>query len=251
MYRLLIIAGLDPSGKAGILLDVRVASRLNVHPIAIPVALTFQSLKSTKGFEPVDLGSIETMFSEASVDGADAIKIGMLGTKNIARFVKNIIRLKNCPVVLDPVLYAGDGSPLSDPELVDEIRKIIPFCTVITPNIPEASVLCDVKISSRDFYEKCRSEFVKMGAKNILIKGGHGKGNLAIDYLFSEKAKRVFARKRIRTNIRGTGCALSTAIASFIAKGIPVISAVARAEKQMTKWLVSAIDIDGQKILSI
>jgi hydroxymethylpyrimidine/phosphomethylpyrimidine kinase len=219
----LTIAGVDPSGGAGMLADIKVMSALGCYGTAVIAALTAQNTRAVTGVLPVPpefvTAQLDTLFADVRID---AVKIGMLGQAPVIRAVAGSLK-KYAPkwIVLDPVMVAKSGDKLLEDSAIDALKtELLPLASVITPNLPEASVLLGREVAR---YEEMRAAAADLhalcgGRTAIYLKGGH-LPDRAVDILFNGKTYQEFETKRTETkNTHGTGCSLSSAIASFLAK---------------------------------
>ncbi len=241
----LSIAGSDPSGGAGIQADLKTFAALGVYGATVITALTAQN---TQG-----IGAIEVMppqFVAAQIDAVcgdlaiGAVKIGMLGTAAVIEAVAEALErhaLKN--VVLDPVMVAGTGRELLAPEAVDVLRRaLVPRAAILTPNLPEAAVLLDEPLAQDETQIRAQAErLLRLGARAVLIKGGHAAGTESVDFLVDGRVELRLPATRVATrNAHGTGCTLSAAIAAGLAKGLAVAEAVAQAKAYVTAAIAAA-----------
>ncbi len=237
----LVISGLDPSGAAGLVLDLRVLSALEVYATAVPSALTVQTVKEARSWDPLSESYLREALSAALSDlSVRVIKIGMLGEKETALTVAEVLAGFSGAVVFDPVLYASSGLELTRKEALLLIReRILPCVTLFTPNLPEAEVFLGRRILPGEEAEAVRA-LAALGPRAVLLKGGHREGPEVHDLFFDGDQIRVFSRKRISRSFRGTGCFLSSAVAGFLARGLSLSEAVARAEEFLTVGLLAA-----------
>ena len=241
----LTIAGSDSSGGAGIQADLKTFSALQVYGASVITALTAQN---TKGVADILMVPSEFVLAQMRAIAEDlkvgAIKIGMLGQAPVIEAVAEGLQLfAGVPVVLDPVMVAASGDQLLDPDAVETLRsKLMPRATLITPNLAEAAVLLG-GAQARNEYEMAGQalQLKEAGARAVLIKGGHGEGETAVDILFDGEEPVSFEAQRVATkNTHGTGCTLSAAIAAELAKGAPLPDAVGTAKEYVTAALVAA-----------
>lgn len=232
--RVLIIAGSDPSGGAGVQADIKTVTALGGYAAAAITALTVQNTLGVTAVHGVE-AAVVTAQARAVLDdiGADAIKIGMLGSAKIANALADLLTpySDEIPIVLDPVLVATSGDSLSAEGVVEAIRqRLLPLSAVITPNAPEAATLTGLEVSQAEHLAPAGAILVGLGAKSALVKGGHLGGPEVIDMLVEAEAARPFRSPRIETrSTHGTGCTLSSAIAAGLAQGMPLAAAVTRA----------------------
>ena len=226
---ILIIAGSDSGGGAGIQADIKVASYFKVFATTAVTAVTAQNTLGVQSIFPIPEIEIQKQLRSVIGDLApDLIKIGMLGTKEVVDCVAQEI-LPN-KIILDPVMVATSGDKLVDEGCIEGIKeKLVPNSYLVTPNSFEAEILSGKKISSIEDQEYAAKEIKNLGAENVLVKGGHlHEGKNLVDILVDETGKsRQFKSQRIDSNnTHGTGCALSTAISSSVAKGIALEKAI-------------------------
>jgi hydroxymethylpyrimidine/phosphomethylpyrimidine kinase len=241
--RLLVIAGSDSSAGAGLQADLKTAQVFGVYAQTVVTAVTVQDTKAVRGVQlmPVEIvrGQIEAALGDI---GADAIKIGMLGSGRIAAAVADALEDVGLPLVLDPVLLSSSGTRLLDEEGVDVLkRQLLPRATLVTPNLPEAEALTGILPKSDHALRNCAQAFALLGARQVLFKGGHGAGDIVTDVLVMGDQQSVFKAPRQATvHTHGTGCTLSTAIACGLALGLPVAEAVARAHAYVQAAIAAA-----------
>ncbi len=240
--RILTIAGSDSGGGAGIEADIKTISALGGYACTAITAVTAQNTTGVYGihFLPgafVGL-AIETVLSDI---GADAIKIGMLGNADIVRSVTAALP-GNIPVVLDPVMVATSGACLLEPDAIALLRaELIPRAVLITPNLPETLALTGILPSEAADFELAGGVFLGMGAKAVLIKGGHGDAEIITDVLIHAGGMETFTHPRIAgSNTHGTGCTLASAIATGIAQGMTLPDAVRRACRHLQNAIAQA-----------
>ncbi len=221
--KILIIAGSDPSGGAGIQADIKTATSLGVYSMTAVTAVTVQNTKSLKSVIPISPNEIYNQIIHTTKDiKPDAIKIGMLhSTKVINRVIRSLNVMKIKKIILDPVMIAKGGSKLITDQAVKMMKKkLLNKVSLITPNIPEAEILTGVKINNKNDMILAAKEFIKLGVSNVLVKGGHLKSKKVHDIFVNKKEIKVFSNKRFNTkNTHGTGCTLSTAITAFFSCG--------------------------------
>jgi len=220
--KILIIAGSDSSGGAGIQADIKTVTSLGSYAMTAITAVTCQNTKGVGAINPIPTKNIQKQIIMVLDDiGADAVKIGMLHNTSVIKCVYKILKkykLKN--VVLDPVMISKGGARLININSVRYIKNLLlPLCNVVTPNIPEAEVLTGYSILNKEDMIKAAKKIISMGSKNVLIKGGHLKNKMIFDILVSKKEIKVFPKKRIVTkNTHGTGCTLSSAFATCLSQ---------------------------------
>ena len=232
----LVIAGFDPSGGAGLLRDVATLEGLGTRARAVVAALTAQDETRFDGFVAVDPAFLQLQIDAVTRAPFAAVKIGMLGSTANAGVVATYLRgcgrarTGDLPVVVDPVLRASAGGWLTDDATLDALRSwLLPLATVITPNIPEAEVLTGARIRSVDDMRAAAVQLRTSGCRAVVIKGGHGEGDRVSDVLVDEQAVHVIERDRLPGGIHGSGCRFSSALAAHLALGRSIEQAVRRA----------------------
>lgn len=245
----LTIAGSDSSGGAGIQADLKTFAAHQVYGASVIVALTAQNTKGVSAIHavPADFVAeqIDAVFEDLDVA---AVKIGMLATAElIATVAAGLKRHRARNIVLDPVMVAASGARLLEDDAVDAIRRhIFPLATLITPNLPEAAALLGTSVAETDdAVERQADRLAALGAANVLIKGGHGSGDSSSDLLLlSGGVRQRFDAPRIETrNTHGTGCTLSSAIASGLAKGLALPEAVGQAKTYISAAIAAADEV--------
>ena len=224
--KVLIIAGSDSSGGAGIQADIKTVTALGSYATTALTAVTAQNTKGVKKVIPIPSKIVEKQLKMILEDiGTQSVKIGMLHNSTIIKSVYKVLKkfkLRN--VVLDPVMIAKSGTKLIDGKSIYHLKKLLlPLCTLVTPNIPEAEVLTGCSISTKEDMIYAAKKILNMGSKNVLLKGGHLKKNMIFDILATKKELKIFSRKKIKSkNTHGTGCTLSSALATCLSqkKGI-------------------------------
>jgi hydroxymethylpyrimidine/phosphomethylpyrimidine kinase len=245
----LTIAGSDSSGGAGIQADLKTFAALGVYGASAITALTAQN---TQGVEAVLVVPPDFVARQIKVVARDlnigAVKIGMLATGEIIEAVAGALEtLPGVPVVLDPVIVAASGDVLLDEDAIDTLRTVLlPRATLVTPNLPEAAKLLG-EAEAKD--ERAMSDQAialrRLGAKAVLIKGGHAEGDQAIDILIDDEGELRLNAPRIPTdNTHGTGCTLSSAVAAELAKGASLREAAARAKAYVSAAIAAADQIE-------
>ena len=221
--KILIIAGSDSSGGAGIQADLKTVTALGGYAMTAITAVTSQNTTGVSSVIAIPPKEIEKQILFTSKDiKPDAIKIGMLHSKEVIFLVARILsQLKTRKIILDPVMVAKGGFKLIDDEAIEVLKeKLLRKAYLITPNIPEAEVLTNIKIKNVNDMITAANILLKFGVKNILLKGGHSKSKSMNDIFLNKKELKIFKNKRIKTkNTHGTGCTLSSAITTFYACG--------------------------------
>lgn len=242
MKRLLIIAGSDSGGGAGIQADIKTAAAVGVYATTAITALTAQNTKGVFGIMQVPPDFIQQQIELVLSDiGTDAIKTGMLHNAAVIEAVANTIP-QNIPLVVDPVMVAKGGAPLLEPSAMNALKeKLLPLATLITPNIPEAELLSDITIKNPKDMEKAAKAIVDLGAKAVLMKGGHLEGDEITDILVTHAGTHSWQDQRIYTNhTHGTGCTLASAIACGLANGQKLEDAIAHARAYVRSAMEAA-----------
>jgi len=220
--KVLIIAGSDSSGGAGIQADIKTVTALGSYATTAVTAVTAQNTKGVKKIISIPSEIVQKQITMILDDiGTHAVKIGMLHNASIIKSVYKILKkykLKN--IVLDPVMVAKGGAKLINNSSIKHLKKLLlPLCYLVTPNIPEAKVLTGYSISSKEDMIKAAKKILSMGPKNVLLKGGHLKNKMIFDILATNKEIKVFRKRKIKTkNTHGTGCTLSSALATCLSQ---------------------------------
>jgi hydroxymethylpyrimidine/phosphomethylpyrimidine kinase len=232
--RLLIIAGSDSSGGAGIQADIKTAQAFGVYAQTAITAITIQNTMGVTGAHIVPPDVVRGQIIACLTDiGADAIKTGMLGSAEMVAMIADTLaqHAAGIPLVVDPVMVAKGGSPLLDADAVTVMKKrLFPLAKLLTPNLPEAEALTGIYPSSEHPLRNAAMVFKMLGAQAVLFKGGHGDGPVLRDTLWQGSDFTPFDAPRQETqNTHGTGCTLATAIACGLAQGSTLVEATARA----------------------
>lgn len=244
----LTIAGSDSSGGAGIQADLKTFSAFGVYGASAITALTAQNTVGVHGVHAVPPAFVIAQIDAVLTDLATgAIKTGMLATAAIVTAVaERLAAVPNIPLVVDPVMVATSGDNLLDADAIDAVRhRLLPRATLVTPNIPEAARLLGEPegASEADLLRQARA-ILGFGAKAVLLKGGHGSGDNAIDVLVTADSTMTFAMPRVTTTAtHGTGCTLSAAIAALLASGADLEKAVERAKAYVWNALLAGQDL--------
>ena len=221
--KILIIAGSDSSGGAGIQADIKTITALGSYAMTAITAITSQNTTGVKSIVSITPKEIvnQIMFTSKDIK-PDAVKIGMLQTtKVIKSVIKSLDNIKVKKIVLDPVMVAKGGTKLIDNNAIKLLKNQLMYkVNLITPNIPEAEILTKTKIKNKKDMIFAANQLIKLGAKNVLIKGGHLKLKLVYDIFVNKSEIKIFSSKRYKTkNTHGTGCTLSSAITTFLSCG--------------------------------
>ena len=246
MKRILTIAGSDSGGGAGIQADLKVITLLGGYGMSVITALTAQNTVGVQGIHEVPARFVEKQIDSVLTDiGADAIKTGMLANQEIMEVVSEKIKqYKVEKVVVDPVMISKSGASLLRKDAQEAlIKKLIPLAWVVTPNLMEASALTGLKINSLQGMKKAAHLIYKLGARHVVVKGGHLKG-MAIDLLYDGRNFDEMEGPRIDTkNTHGTGCTFASAIATLLARGDSLPEAVRKAKTFITMAIQSGLNL--------
>ena len=221
--KILIIAGSDSSGGAGVQADIKTATSLGSYAMSAITAITSQNTTGILSISKVPIKQIENQIQFTSKDiKPDAVKIGMLHSAEvIKKIIKCLNYIKVKKIILDPVMVAKGGTRLIDNKSINILRaKLMNKVTLITPNIPEAEILSKTRITNVDDMIFSGKKLIELGAKNVLIKGGHLNSKHIFDVYLNKKELKIFKSMKINTkNTHGTGCTLSSAITSYFSCG--------------------------------
>jgi hydroxymethylpyrimidine/phosphomethylpyrimidine kinase len=243
--RVLIIAGSDSGGGAGIQADIKTVTMLNAFAATAITALTAQNTEGVFGVLPIAPEFIRQQMEVVLDDiGADAVKTGMLHDTGVIQTVAAVLaeRAAEVPLVVDPVMVAKGGAALIEPDAIDALKSLlIPHAAVLTPNLPEAEILAGHRIADLAAMQRTADELLALGCRAVLLKGGHLAGETVYDVLVTESRRRVWQSARIDSrHTHGTGCTLASAIAAGLAQGLAVADAVARARDYVQRAIASA-----------
>jgi len=233
--RLLAIAGSDSGGGAGIQADIKTASALGAYAMTAITAVTAQDTTGVGSIHLVPAAIVSEQIERSLCDiGADAIKIGMLGSPEIATSVAETLQrhARGIPLVIDPVMVSSSGIALAGDAVMDVLKaSLFPLASLITPNLPEAERLCGFSLQAGDELLRAGRLLLSLGPRAVLLKGGHGGSETLTDLLFTPDASpRAYIAKRIETeHTHGTGCTLATAIACGLGEGLPLGDVIQRA----------------------
>lgn len=255
-FKILIIAGSDSCGGAGIQADIKTATAHNTYSSTVITALTAQNTKKVEKIINIKkdflIKQLDTVINDIEFD---AIKIGMLSSDIIIKAITDYFRknLKHIPLILDPVMVATSGDILLEKKAISSLKDLSSYTYLITPNIDEAEILGNSKIRNlKDMYVVAK-KIKSLGCKNVLIKGGHLKNskNKIFNLLLDENNDyHVFTSKKINiSNIHGTGCSLSSAISCNIAKGMNILTAIKKANKYIYNSIKNSIQIGSGSLV--
>lgn len=243
--RVLIIAGSDSGGGAGIQADLKAVTMLGGYAMTAITAITAQDTTGVHGVWPVAPDAVSAQMRACLSDiGADAIKTGMLGNAHLVDHVAETLDMlaKDVPRIVDPVMVATSGDRLVDEKAVSAIASLlIPGAILVTPNAPEAEVLTGKSVDGINGQRRAAEALLEQGAKGVLVKGGHVPGNIIHDVLQTERGEWLFESERIQTSsTHGTGCTLASATAVMIAQGQIVSDAVSSARDYLHEAIKQA-----------
>ena len=241
----LIASGLDPSGGAGFIADVRVASLLETRPVGVITATTIQSTLGVSDWQPIAAEHVreqlEHLLSDVEVR---AVKLGMLGTPDVAIALGHALQLTGAPVVWDPVLVATRGEvTLLDGELAPAIAALRPHLTLVTPNARELALLAGSALPTLEAAVATAGRLAEILDAAVLVKGGHFEGPEAIDVVVHGDRRDELRGPRIPggEHVHGTGCALATAIAAYLARGLALVEACREAKRFVAERIATPV----------
>ncbi len=243
--RVLIIAGSDSGGGAGIQADIKAVTALGGFAATALTALTAQNTLGVHAVHPVPLDFIARQITVVLDDiGADVIKTGMLGTAEMIGVIASTLarHAPGVPLVLDPVMVAKGGARLLDPDALSALKRVLlPMAAVLTPNLPEAEALSGMAIPDLAAMRHAAEALLTLGVPAVLLKGGHLPGDVVVDLLATEDGMEEFDSPRIDTrHTHGTGCTLASALAAGLAQGLDLRAAVQRARAYVRAAIAAA-----------
>ena len=230
--RVLIIAGSDSGGGAGVQADIKTVTALGGYAATAITAITVQNTLGVSDVQPLSGDLIAAQARAVLSDiGADVIKTGMLGGRDVVELVAELLDEAARPTVIDPVMAAKGGAPLLSGEALGPMMTLLaPRAALLTPNAPEAEALTGLPVASTDDLRRAGEALLKAGAGAVLLKGGHVPGARVVDVLMTPRGETTFAAARIESrHTHGTGCTLASACATGLAQGMSVEDAAARA----------------------
>ena len=246
MKRILTVAGSDSGGGAGIQADLKAITVLGGYGMSVITALTAQNTVGVQGVHAVPIDFITRQLDSVLSDiGADAAKTGMLATPEIVETVaRGIKRYHIAPLVVDPVMVAKSGDPLLAEDAQETLKSaLLPLATVVTPNLPEASVLYGAPVNTIDEMQAAAKHIHALGPRYVVIKGGHLQGRSA-DLLYDGRTFHMFDAPRLhQRNTHGTGCTFSAALATYLANGLDILDAVGKTKRFITRAIATGLDI--------
>ena len=241
--RVLIIAGSDSGGGAGIQADIKTVTALGGYAATALTAVTVQNTLGVSAAYPLPLDIIEGQALAVISDiGADVIKTGMLGDVEVVELVAKLLDRAARPAVIDPVMVAKGGALLLAADAVDPVRQLlVPRAALLTPNAPEAEALTGLPVATTDDLRRAGDALLKMGAGAVLMKGGHVAGARVTDLLITPYGETILEGERIETrNTHGTGCTLASACATGLAQGMSLEAAAVRAWDYVRQAMLQA-----------
>lgn len=243
------IAGSDSSGGAGIQADMKTMSALGIYSCTVITAITAQNTLNVDHIFPLSADIIKKQIMSVLSDiPIHAIKIGMVYNNEIITAVSDILKNSKIPIVLDPIISAGTGARLLEQEFLSDFKiKLLPFCDVVTPNIHEAEKLSGIKIKNENDIKNTALKIQKLGAKNVVVKGGHFKNNdkVIVDTILNERGKFALIKNpRMKiVEMHGSGCNFSAALTAFLAMKFPMVIACLMANKYVHNSIVNTVKI--------
>jgi hydroxymethylpyrimidine/phosphomethylpyrimidine kinase len=243
--RVLIIAGSDSGGGAGIQADIKTVSMLDAYAATAVTALTAQNTEGVFGVLPIPPEFVRRQIEVVLDDiGADAIKTGMLHDLPVIETIAAVLRERagGIPLVVDPVMVAKGGARLIDPAALEGLKQLlIALAEIVTPNLPEAEILCGGSIGNPAEMRAAGERLLALGCRSVLVKGGHLSGQTVSDVLVTKTGARVWESPRVSTrHTHGTGCTLASAIAAGLAQGLHIEAAVDRARAYVQRAIADA-----------
>ena len=243
--RVLICAGSDSGGGAGIQADIKTVTALGCFAATAITALTSQNTKGVFNVLDIPTSFLRQQMTVVLEDiGADVIKTGMLHNAEVIRTISNTLENlgNSSTLVIDPVMVAKGGHSLLQTSAIDALKnELIRKADVLTPNIPEAEVLVGIEITSVDDMRRAGERLLNMGPKSVLIKGGHLTDDTLTDILLTQSEEKLYSSPRLKTvHTHGTGCTLASAVAAGIAQGLELQIATERARKYVFEAIRSA-----------
>ena len=242
----LSIAGFDPSGGAGTAADLKTIAALRCYGVAAVTAVTAQNTQGVQAVHPLPVDLLAKQVESIAADiEVRAVKVGMLGTVAMVEALADLADSLELPnLVLDPVLIAGTGAELLDPDGIRPLReRLFPRAAVVTPNLDEASRLAGRPVRDLAGMKEAARELCRMGAQQVVVTGGHLPGR-AVDVLFDGEGFAIFDADRIPTSgVHGLGCTFSTAIACGLARGFPMVQAIDDAKRYLARALAARLRV--------
>ena len=247
MARILIVAGSDSSGGAGLQADLRTVQALGGYGMTAVTAITVQNTLGVQGVHAIPAALVAAQMRACLDDiGADAVKIGMLGSVEVIEAVVSVLRDVRLPVVLDPVMVAKGGAVLLNDDALGAMLGLMRMASVVTPNTPELVALAGVEIEDEADVVLAAQELLGQGARAVLAKGGHLPGDEIADWLVTPLGQVRMTSRRIETrHTHGTGCTLASALAVGLAQGLDLEAAARRARDYVHAAILAAPGFGG------
>ncbi len=250
MEKILIIAGSDSGGGAGIQADIKTASAHKIYSSCVITCLTAQNTQKVAAIHNPTIDFLEKQLEAVFADiKFDSIKIGMLGSQEIIKAINKILKekAKNIPIILDPVMVATSGDILLEKDAIGELKNFCAQAKIITPNIDEAEILAEIKIKNIADMKLAAQKIKKFGCGAVLIKGGHldfSDGKIYSVLLDEKNNFTIISNKRIgKKNLHGTGCTLSSALACNIARKYSLKKSAQKANSYVCKAIKNSLKI--------
>jgi hydroxymethylpyrimidine/phosphomethylpyrimidine kinase len=239
--RVLTIAGSDSGGGAGIQADLKTMLAFGVHGMSVVTAVTAQNSVGVQGYWELPPEAVRAQLDSVLGDiGVDAVKTGMLASttlvETVAEALAELLAGGEVPVVVDPVSVSKHGDPLLDPAALDAVRtRLLPLATLVTPNLYEAAQLAGITVADESDLHRAAAALLALGPRAALVKGGHLAGTESVDLLWDGSDEHVFGSPRYdNRHTHGTGCTLASAVASRLALGDPLPTAVSAAKEYLS-----------------
>lgn len=250
----LTIAGSDPTGGAGLQGDLKTFAAHGVYGTAVVTALTVQGRRGVSRVEPVPADLVAEQVAVALDEVRPrGVKTGMLWDGAIIRAVADRLEpAREAALVVDPVLVATAGGALLRPDALPALRdRLVPLARVVTPNLPEGARLLGVAAIAEADMDDAARDLLRLGPAAVLLKGGHGEGELSVDVLATAEGLHRFSLPRVRdVYAHGTGCALAASLAAHLARGLPLVEAARRAKAYVHRALLAAAALGPDQILA-
>jgi hydroxymethylpyrimidine/phosphomethylpyrimidine kinase len=247
--RALTVAGSDSGGGAGIQADLKTFAVLGVWGMSAVTSITVQNTKGVTGVSDVPADVVGAQIEAVATDiGVDAAKTGMLSSAEIIEASAEALERCGVPnLVVDPVFVSKHGDPLLREDAVEALRKrIVPLATLVTPNLPEAAGLAGIDVQTRADMERAARAILDLGARSVLVKGGHLQESSSDDLFAEGERMEWFVGERLASgNTHGTGCVLSASIAAYLARGDELIEAVRKGKEFVTEAIRHSLAIGG------
>jgi hydroxymethylpyrimidine/phosphomethylpyrimidine kinase len=248
--RVLIVAGSDSGGGAGIQADIKTVTALGGYAATAITAVTVQNTLGVTGIHAIPVQTVIAQIRAVLGDiGADVIKTGMLATGELIDTVFSLIKREapNVPLVVDPVMVAKGGAPLVDKDALHAMKsRLVSLATLVTPNLPEAEALTGRKITTPQAMREAAKALLELGPKAVLLKGGHLPGDTILDVFADTGGTQEWSATRIATrHTHGTGCTLASAIATGLAQGLGTIDSISRARAYVRRAIETAPGFGG------